>query len=499
MASASPPPEAEKQSSSPATTTSSPTPEEKPATTTTTSSSTATANNNKNNGQLPLHAGDLPLTKQETPVEKIKRTLGVRPAGESGRSGIHPLLFLRNVFRSASWASRIANVLWPVVPAAIAVNYALPDHHLTIFILSYLAMVPCANLIGYAGQELSRKFPHVLGVIVETTLGGIVEIIMFIVLITRPESEADNVNYIQVIQAAILGSVLATMLLCLGLCFVFAGLRREETMFSETVSEAGSGLLLTAGFGLAIPTVFEHSLSGKIPTAELLPKTIDISRSTAVLLMVAYFIYIFFQARTHHGIYDAVFVADEERDADKHEERRHHRLTFTECCLALAVSITLVTLIALSLVNQIHFIVEERHVSDAFVGLILVPLVEKAAEHLTAVDEAYDNQMNFALSKVLGATLQTALFNAPLVVIVGWGLDKDMGLNFEVFDVVVLILAIITVGNFLRDQKCNYLEGALCVIVYVAIAVAAVYYPNPHVLEAASGGASEGVGVVEHH
>jgi Ca2+:H+ antiporter len=73
-----------------------------------------------------------------------------------------------------------------------------------------------------------------------------VEIIMFIVLITRPESETDPINYIQVIQAAILGSVLATMLLCLGLCFFFAGLRREETVFSETVSEAGSGLLLTA-------------------------------------------------------------------------------------------------------------------------------------------------------------------------------------------------------------------------------------------------------------
>ncbi|KAK4238082.1 hypothetical protein C8A03DRAFT_15422 [Achaetomium macrosporum] len=491
MASASPPSQAEQQQSSPATTASSPTPEQKPQTTT---SSTAAAN--KNNGQLPLHAGDIPLTREETPVEKIKRTLGVRPAGESGRSGIHPVLFLRNVFRSASWASRIVNVLWPIVPAAIAVNYALPDNHLVIFILSYLAMVPCANLIGYAGQELSRKFPHVLGVIVETTLGGIVEIIMFIVLITRPDT--DHVNYIQVIQAAILGSVLATMLLCLGLCFFFAGLKREETVFSETVSEAGSGLLLTAGFGLAIPTVFEHSLSGKIAEAELLPKTMEISRSTAVLLMVAYFIYIFFQARTHHGIYDAIFVADEERDADKHEERRHHRLTFTECCLALAISIALVTLIALSLVNQIPFIVEERNVSDAFVGLILVPLVEKAAEHLTAVDEAYDNQMNIALSKVLGATLQTALFNAPLVVIVGWGLDKDMGLNFEVFDVVVLILAIITVGNFLRDQKCNYLEGALCVIVYVAIAVAAVYYPNPHVLEAA-GGSSEGVGAAEHH
>lgn len=67
---------------------------------------------------------------------------------------------------------------------------------------------------------------------------------MFIVLITRPPKA--GIDYIQVVQAAILGSVLATMLLCLGLCFVAAGVKREETHFSEAVSEVGSGLLLTA-------------------------------------------------------------------------------------------------------------------------------------------------------------------------------------------------------------------------------------------------------------
>lgn len=102
-------------------------------------------------------------------------------------------------------------------------------------------------------------------------------------------------------------------------------------------------------------------------------------------------------------------------------------------------------------------------------GLILVPLVEKAAEHLTAVDEAWDNQMNFALAHILGATIQTALFNSSLVVIVGWGLDKAMDLNFEVFNIVVLIMTIIVVGSFLRDQKSNYMEGSLCILIYVII------------------------------
>ncbi|KAL1879427.1 hypothetical protein VTK73DRAFT_6959 [Phialemonium thermophilum] len=438
--------------------------------------------------QLPVHQGDVTPT---SPIDGGEEGSGVRQqmkrkpalvriksAGESGRSGFHPLRFFRIAFRSSSTVSCAVNVLWPVVPAAIAVRYALPDNHLAIFILAYIAMVPCANLVGFAGQELARKVPHVLGVLTETTIGSVVEIVLFMVLITRPESS--SVDYIQVIKAAILGSVLATMLLCLGLCFIAGGFTRHEQTFNEAVSEAGSGLLLTAGFGLAVPTVFEHSLTNSTLSAEVLEKkSIDISRITAILLIIAYLVFVFFQARTHHGIYDNIFEGDEEKDRDREKDLGKPKLTLTECVIALAVSVTLVAIIAIALVDQIHFMVEERHISDAFVGLILVPLVEKAAEHLTAVDEAYDDQMNFALAHVLGATLQTALFNGPLVVIVGWGLGRPMGLNFEVFDLAVLLLAILTVGNFLRDQKSNYLEGFLCVIVYIAVAVAAAYYPNP--------------------
>jgi len=55
-------------------------------------------------------------------------------------------------------------------------------------------MVPCANLIGFAGQELSRKLPKVFGILIETTLGSVVEIILFMVLL--------NQDQFAVIQAA---------------------------------------------------------------------------------------------------------------------------------------------------------------------------------------------------------------------------------------------------------------------------------------------------------
>lgn len=158
-------------------------------------------------------------------------------------------------------------------------------------------------------------------------------------------------------------------------------------------------------------------------------------------------------------------------------ELRRAKLTFAECILAIVISLACVCMSAVFLVQEIEHIVE-LGVSDNFMGLILVPLVEKAAEHLTAVDEAWDNQINFALFHCLGPSIQTALLNAPLAVLVGWGLDKNMSLNFEIFMVVLLVLSILVVGNFLRDGKSNYLEGTLCVLVYFIIAVTSWYYPK---------------------
>ena len=92
-----------------------------------------------------------------------KVTKGIQPDGESGRKGIHPLKFLRICFRSTSKVSMAVNVLWPFVPVAIAMHFARPEAKLWIFILNYIAMVPTANLIGFAGQELARKLPKVFG------------------------------------------------------------------------------------------------------------------------------------------------------------------------------------------------------------------------------------------------------------------------------------------------------------------------------------------------
>lgn len=81
------------------------------------------------------------------------------------------------------------------------------------------------------------------------------------------------------------------------------------------------------------------------------------------------------------------------------------------------------------------------------------------------------------------------MLNAPLAIIVAWGLGKDLGLDFEIFMIVLVVLAILVVGNFLRDGKSTYLEGGLCVLIYVIIAVTTWYYPKVETLAETAAGA----------
>lgn len=54
--------------------------------------------------------------------------------------------------------------------------------------------VPAANLLGFAGQEFARKMPKVAGILIETTFGSVVEIILFVVLIAKHKSGSSEEN-----------------------------------------------------------------------------------------------------------------------------------------------------------------------------------------------------------------------------------------------------------------------------------------------------------------
>jgi Ca2+:H+ antiporter len=219
--------------------------------------------------------------------------------------------------------------------------------------------------------------------------------------------------------------------------------------------------------GLMIPGAF-HATHQDQNASE--GNILVISRVTSILLMVAYFVYIDFQLRTHNEFYEEMLEA-EEMGGDPNE----HKLCVTECVLSVVLSLIMVTLLAINLVAEIPFIVEEQGVSESFLGLILVPIVEKAAEHITTVEEAMENHMTAVIFDVLGSAIQTAMFNTPLVVLIGWAMGHPLDLEFELFNMIVLVLSLLVVSSFTKDCKSNYLEGVLCLIVYLLIAIGSYF------------------------
>lgn len=298
-------------------------------------------------------------------------------------------------------------MLMPFVPIATVFHF-LPGLDTWKFITAYIAVIPSANLLGFAGQEFARKMPKVAGILIETTFGSIVEIILFILLIGKHKVESsrgggEEGNMIPIIQAAILGSILTNLLLCLGLCFFFGGLRRASQKFHAIVSEVGNGLLLVAAFGLLIPSAFysalksstvskhaglEMMIHGKFTEEKLQQDVLRISQATSIALIVAFVLYIWYQASSQHSIFDEVIEMDEHRDADREADMEKPKFTMTEALVALTIALFYVTVLLVFLVEKIEHVVEIG-VPDQFLGLILLPLVEKAAEHLTAIDEAW--------------------------------------------------------------------------------------------------------------
>ncbi|KAL4874276.1 Sodium/calcium exchanger protein-domain-containing protein [Aspergillus karnatakaensis] len=160
------------------------------------------------------------------------------------------------------------------------------------------------------------------------------------------------------------------------------------------------------------------------------------------------------------------------------EEHAEPEMSRTAAIVMLLLSTGLVAVCAEFLVDAIPEMVESSSVSEAFIGLIILPIVGNAAEHVTAVTVATKNKMDLSIGVSVGSSIQIALFVTPLVVILGWCMDKDMTLYFTLFETISLFVTAFVVNFLVLDGRSNYLEGALLIAAYVIIAVAAFFFPS---------------------
>ena len=181
-----------------------------------------------------------------------------------------------------------------------------------------------------------------------------------------------------------------------------------------------------------------------------------LSHGTAIILLVLYVMYLVFQLKTHASLFDA-----ENQSADDGDGSEEPKMSPWAAAIVLVVVTVAVAVCAEYLVDSIDSLVATLHVSKTFVGLILLPIVGNAAEHVTAVVVALKDKMDLAMGVAIGSSMQIALLVTPFLVILGWIIGQPMTLHFETFETVVFFVSVLVVTYVIGAGKSNYLEGSM--------------------------------------
>ncbi|KAG1831031.1 Sodium/calcium exchanger protein-domain-containing protein [Suillus variegatus] len=389
--------------------------------------------------------------------------------GNGGHTGHKYLPFTRRVINfmkgesEPSWEDSFKffifgtwlNILLVFVPLSF-ISHSMDWDVGLVFLFSFMAIVPLSKLLGEATDQLSVKLGETMSGLLNASFGNAVEIIIGVAALLNGQ--------LRIVQTSMIGSILSNILLVLGCSFLAGGLYHPEGLFNGTGAQACVlcfSLMTLSCITLVVPAAYASTTDpgmknhcsdpDECPTAGLL----FISRGTAILLLGVYCAYIWFQAL-------ALSETDETEP----------RMGTAAAGVALLLVTVVIAFCAEHLVTSIEETTARYPISKAFIGVILLPIVGNAADHVTAVWMATKNKYELTISICVGSSIQIACLVVPLLVIIGWIVDQPLTLHFHNFETIVFFVSVCLVNLLLMDGKANYLEGLMLLTLYSVIGLA---------------------------
>ncbi|CAN1857043.1 Vacuolar cation/proton exchanger 2 [Linum perenne] len=343
----------------------------------------------------------------------------------------------RNVYRSIVIVvfSNKLNLLMPFGPLAILLH-ELEAHNGWVFLLTLLGIIPLAERLGYATEQLAFYTGPTVGGLLNATFGNATELIIAIYALRN--------GMRRVVQLSLLGSILSNMLLVLGSAFFAGGLvfYRKEQVFDKANATVNSGLLLMAVMGLVFPAVL-HSTHTEVHYGK---SELALSRFSSCVMLLVYAAYLFFQLNNNRKTAEATRAMEASDDDDDEPPE----ITKLESIIWLSIMTTWISVLSEYLVDAIEGASLAWNIPIAFIGVILLPIVGNAAEHTSAVMFAMKDKLDISLGVAIGSSTQISMFGIPFCVVVGWIMGQPMDLNFQLFETAALFITVIVVAFFLQ-------------------------------------------------
>lgn len=356
---------------------------------------------------------------------------------------------------------RYLYILLILVPVVLVLDWLDIGGHSTLFVLSALALIPLAAVLGNATENVAVHTGPKIGGLLNATLGNAAELIITIVALRE--------GLITVVKASITGSIIGNVLLVLGAAALFGGLKNGSQKFDSRIAGVNASIMSLAVMAMMIPAIFALGDAQHRPTDE---EIVRLSDGTAIVLIILYAAYlggtIFLGAESKLSVAATSTTESEEEAGMK---------------LPMAIGVLVVATLAIVfmseiLVGALEPTADAWGLSELFVGVILVPIVGNVAEHIVAVQVAIKNKMELSIGIAVGSAVQIALFVAPVLVLVSRFVGPTpMTLVFNQFELVALFAAILITVMISIDGRSNWLEGLQLTGLYVIIALAFFFMP----------------------
>jgi Ca2+:H+ antiporter len=333
------------------------------------------------------------------------------------------------------------------VPIAIVLEI-IHGNEVAIFIISGLAILPLAGLMGHATEELAARAGSQLGGLLNATFGNAAELIIAFFLILKGELE--------IVKASLTGSIIGNSLLVLGLAFLVGGIKsgKSEQKFSRATTEMHSGSLVIAAVALLMPALFALT-----PEANFFRKE-AVSVGVSIVLIATYIMSLVFSLVTHKSLFGS--PADAAHQA---------KWSLRRALGTLFIATAFVALMSEFLVGALDHTVEQLGISELFVGLIVVPIIGNAAEHSSAIILAAKDKMDVSIEIAIGSSVQIALFVAPVLVFLSLIVGEPMDLIFSGFEIAAVAFSTAILGFIALNGRSNWFEGVQLLAAYVIMAI----------------------------
>jgi Ca2+:H+ antiporter len=223
-------------------------------------------------------------------------------------------------------------------------------------------------------------------------------------------------------------------------------------------------MMLIALGALLLPAFFTYVVRDRKGIVEL-------SDGFAVILLAVYAAYLFFSTRPEGQIVAAEQIRDPEEGA------RHPWSPRVAVGVLLAATVG-TGVLAEALVGTVEVVSHTIGLSALFVGVIVVPLVGNAAEHMSAVQLAGKGKVDVALAIAAGSSTQVALFVAPVLVLAGAVMGQPMDLVFHELEIVALAVAAGLFAFVSLDGESNWFEAVQLLALYLMVGVAFFFLPS---------------------